>query len=144
MTQTQTKPSTMWWSDNPGIFSIEIDDVWDEVEPFIVKSLKYTDGKYLPEDIKKCLKDREMQLWVDGDPIHLAAITQIINYPQQTRLSIMFAGGKGIVHQWERYILPLAEWGRGKGCEKIEIYGRAGWEKVLPFKKIHTVLAYEI
>lgn len=148
----QIEFSTISLSDENRLYGVKsnaIDEVWEYVLPFIENSAAFSDGKYSASDIYENIRNQYMQLWVvfniKGD-VCAAVVTQIISYPQQKRLCIMFCGGLDI-HKWLHLIDLIFDFGRAKGCSSIEIYGRPGWEKILKdygFKKIHTVVKVDL
>lgn len=132
-----------------GVFSYNIDSVWHVIEPMLDKALKHADGKYTARSVKDALITKSMQMWVavtEKEIIKAFAITQIINYPDKKVLSIMFAGGVDMKN-WLHFIHILQNFGKFHDCLAIEIYGRAGWEKVLApygYEKIHSVYRLDI
>lgn len=131
-----------------GISYNHIDALWETILPYLIKTLEYCDNKYSIKNIYNCLKNRDMQLWVaHGDEGILSfGITQIINYPTQKRLGLLFIGGKELM-KWAHFCEPIKQWAKEQGCTSIECFGRPGWEplaKKYGFEKIHTVYKINI
>jgi hypothetical protein len=130
-----------------GVLSNAIDEVWAEVLPFVKAALIHGDGKYTSEFIYKCLKNRDMQLWIgcNNGPIRSCVITQILNYPACKRLGIILFGGESL-DEYLYFLKQIIESSKELGCESAEIFGRPAWErklKHLGFKKIQTVFKAE-
>jgi hypothetical protein len=113
---------------------------WPLAKPFIEKAIPYGDGKYCIDTVYNSLYNMDSQLWIVYENVKVvAAITTcIFNYPRSKRLIIEFCGGEDI-KSWLNVLDDLREFGKSHGCEKMEIIGRPGWEKILPFKKIQTI-----
>lgn len=141
----QTELTATYLSDNEliGIRHNQAHLLWHEVDPILRRALEYSDNKYSLEHVKKCVEERDMQLWVTFREGHVstAGVSQIVNYPCEKRLVILFLAGdsENLFSHWH----TISQWGKSQGCESCEIYGRPGWERKLEkigFKKIHTVL----
>jgi len=118
--------------------------VWPDVNGFILKALKYSDGKYNLSDIKEGIESGRMQLFiaVDNFPI-AAAVTEITDFPQKRVLSITLVGGERM-EEWLHLMNQLEAWAKDAGCEQIELFGRPGWEKVLGWDKTYTALKKDL
>lgn len=117
-----------------GVQHDEIDEFWPLIRHLIEKPLIRTGVKdFSPEDIRDAVKDRRMQCWIahkDGK-ILVAAITQILCYPQRKVLGVPFVGAeKGFLDDWLIHMETLKDYGREKGCGAVRIWGRKGWLKV--------------
>lgn len=125
-----------------------IDHVWPRIEHYIVKTLLYSDNKYDLDSIKKCLLERDMQLWIALQGVNILSytITRIVHYPKQQRLQIAFMGGEHL-NKWKHFVEDLMQWARDQGCVAIEASGRPGWERVwAPWggKKTHTMIKIDL
>jgi hypothetical protein len=131
-----------------GILSSEIDEAWPDVAPIIEKALPYSDGKYELEDIYKGIQSRDLQLWAasrEGKATSVM-VTKIIQYPKAKTLLMMIYAGEH-TDNMTQFLPPIYTWAKKLGCTDVEIYGRAGWERVLKdqgYEKIHTVLRRKI
>lgn len=109
-----------------------VDQVWGTVEPYLKKALKYTVGKYEPEDVRSLVVDYGYPLWIafDDEGIKGAVITRFIQYPRKKYLFLEFCGGRD-GFSWKAPMLDvLRSWAKDNGCDGIEGAGRAGWRKV--------------
>lgn len=93
-----------------------------------------------------------MQLWsygpLDGIPTALG-ITEIINYPQTKYCEIVLGAGRtGLpLDFWAQMMAHIERWAKSKGCDRVRVNGRPGWERVLgerDFHKTYTVLEKEL
>lgn len=126
-----------------GIPADDIDWIWPRVAPILERAINVSDGKYTLDQVHDYLNTRDMQLWVVEKTGRMlcVCVTQIINFPNKKVLLILFCAGEGMF-EWVRLIKPILAWGKNEGCASAEIYGRPGWEKVLPdfgFKKLSCV-----
>jgi hypothetical protein len=147
------KHSPMHSLDEPRLYGVlsnrvEFDQVWEEIRPMLLKTLEYSDGKYLPEDIYQSIKNNDMQLWVVYDKTGLLSfcITQILNYPQKKILSLPFVGGKEMF-RWLNLTEIIKEFAREKKCDFAEGYARDGWLKVLKplgFEKSYSIIKCDL
>lgn len=123
---------------------------WKDVSKYIETGMEYTDGKYVLEDIKEAILTQSLILWVVYNDEEKRAqgcvLTEIYEYPQKRCLMIFLLAGD----DFEKIVtlLPdLMEYGKGRGCQCLEFYGRSGWERILAehnFEKIHTVMRLNI
>lgn len=112
-----------------GVPAEHIDNIWQYVEGEI-KRLCDVDGLYAPEDIKKSLKERSMQLWVYAPKdLQALCVTEIITYPRMKICKVGAAGNKR--DDWHGFMSVIEAWAREQGCDKMHIHARKGWAKVL-------------
>ena len=102
------------------------------IHDYLVKTAKYTHGRFNAEDIKQNLLNTEKQLWVayKGVQIYGFVVTEIVEYPQMRTLMMHFTGG---IHlkKWKNDMLKtLQKFAKEFNCNVIESYGRKGWGKV--------------
>lgn len=132
-----------------GIKSYEVDNYWELVRDLIDDSLKYSDGKYTSEDIRRMIFRKEMQLWIVIDIEHTitaAIITQIVNFPCKRVLLFVLVSGSDF-DEWKHCLTTFINFAKYSNCHSIEGYGRPGWEKKirkLGFTKIHTIYRLEL
>jgi hypothetical protein len=126
-----------------GVQSSDIDFVWDKVVPLIERAIYYSYGKWESEDVYHAIKNKDMQLWLilDGINIKACIVTQILVYPKDKILMIVFASGSEC-HEWVYTINEFREYAKEHGCSSVEFYGRDGWWKKmkhLGIKKVYSV-----
>ncbi len=131
-----------------GILHSHVDEAWPDVAPIIEKAIQYTDGKYNLDDILKGVKSRELQLWTASreEKVTSAMVTKIVQYPQAKTLLMMIYAGEH-TRNMTQFLQPIYAWAKELGCTDVNIYGRAGWERVLNdqgYKKVFTVLGMKL
>jgi hypothetical protein len=125
-----------------GIPAHVINDVWDEVRPWIAAACKTSRGKFDENDIRLGLLERDDQLWIWRSPTAYAVgITRITNYPKQRVCTIRIVTGRNR-REWEKECVSHIErWAKAQGCDAMELQARPGWEKALPeYDKTHVYL----
>jgi len=123
-----------------GIKVKDIESVWGEVRPLIESALDYGDGKFTAQSIKRSLKKKEMQLWMEGQNV---GVTRIDIYPAKKVCTVMFGAGFDL-SVFENGIKVIEAWAREKGCDSIEIWGRKGWIRILGYTHIHSAIGKEL
>jgi hypothetical protein len=79
------------------------------------------------EDIQRMIAAGEAQLWVGAGA---AMVTLVEDDPLERRLLIWLAGGA--LSELTETLLPQAErWAKARGCRRMLVIGRAGWERAL-------------
>jgi hypothetical protein len=72
-----------------------------------------------------------------------AGILEFVEYPKYKSCRIWLAGGK--MDELINIYPDIQKWAKSKGCKKIEIIGRKGWERVFKdHKKVAVVLLKEL
>lgn len=132
-----------------GVPAKQIDLIWSDVEPLLKSAIvRSAIDKYQTEDIYKSLLAQDMQLWVAYDKKGLCAIeiTQIINYPRQKVLMLVFTAGRDS-ETWLPFVDVLKQFAESHNCNSLEGFGRPGWEKLsksFGFKKISTLYKFDL
>ena len=145
--QTDILPTPSSRSRLFGVLSNSIPEYWPEVSPFIQKALVYGDGKYDLRYIYESLLSRKMQLWVSltgdhvtGDhEVEACGITEIVHYPLKCVCNVFLIAGRNM-ENWLHFEENIESWAKENGCKSIECHGRPGWEKIVNWEKIDTVL----
>lgn len=126
-----------------GIPSHFVENVWDEVEPWIKRACERGGDKYTPEDIKGHLVNQEMQLWTyRDDELRLVCVTEIVNYPRKKYARIFIATGKDR-EKWLPFMSVIKGWAKAQGCDGIETFARRGWFRAF-YKKAGWEHTHEI
>lgn len=121
--------------------SHEINLIWPEIEPMIIKVLKKCEEDYTIESIKDSLLEKKIQLWTSYNRgIEAFILTHIAIYPNHKICEIFMCGGANL-HNWLRFLPNLKEWALNLDCKYIRFQGRTGWERKLPnFKKTKIIM----
>ena len=97
---------------------------FERARPFLQKALDHAGNTHTLEDVEAALAKGLVQWWPGENS---AAVTEIIQYPQQRALHFWLAGGN--LSELES-MYPAAEaWGREHGCTVATTSGRPGWER---------------
>lgn len=118
-----------------------IDRFWPFAEPYVKRALDHTSGEFLPDDIRRLLKDRVIQLWlVSEDARIIAAVTtEIVVYPNRRHLRVITLSGSR-APEWTPLVdTILSNFAKAENCHAIEAFVRKGYVPVLKrYKFQHT------
>ncbi len=114
------------------VLSKDIDDVWDDVIPFLKAALEVEGNLFLVDDIYYKIIRREMQLWVAfcTGKLRVFGITTIRVFPQKKIATLVYVGGHDMP-SWEHLIHHIHDFAKSNDCSEIEVCGRTGWERAL-------------
>ncbi|PVX77165.1 hypothetical protein [Paraburkholderia unamae] len=127
-----------------GIQKHLIDEVWDEVRPWIAAACKRNRGKYDENDIRIGLLEGEDQLWIwRTETAYAIGITRLCNYPKQRVCTIRIVTGTNAA-EWQDQAMPvIRQWAKANGCAAMELCARKGWARRLKkqgFEMTHVYL----
>lgn len=127
-----------------GIPHTSIDDVWDEVRPWIERAAETTRGKWDAQDIRIGLLTGDDQLWIWKSPTAFAVgITRLANYPKQRVCTLRIVTGTNMAEWAQPCIETIEAWARANGCQAMEFQARPGWRRFLcarGYDKTHEYL----
>lgn len=110
--------------------------------PWIEAALEYTGTPRTHElsDIRDAILVSKMQFWPGQ---RSAAVTEVAVYPRLTACRIFLAGGD--LEELKLIEKHICDWAKHIGCSRVEIAGRAGWQRALPgYVRASTWLTKEI
>lgn len=109
--------------------------VWPEVEAWIASAVDKNQGDESTLDVFVGIARGHYSLW-KGDGF--AAVTQIVNYPRQRVLTILYIGGdlSKIITMFDE----AKAWCRANKVDVLRTYGRNGWERVTGLKQVGVIL----
>jgi hypothetical protein len=110
-----------------GVLPQDVPNVWGFAKPLIARALKYSRGKFRPNDYYPGLLNGSMQLWVNDES---AALTEITIYPHRKICNLVACGGANLAHI-RRDLAVIEKWAKEKGCDGMRIEGRPGWKATL-------------
>lgn len=115
-----------------GIQPDQIDEEWHEIGPILQRAIDRSRGRSNNDDVLKALRNAEMQLWVARDEFELLGVwvTRLVKYPDTKVCEILFASGAAIQKWCDPGLNVIEEWARSCGCERVEIIGRQGWQRM--------------
>lgn len=131
-----------WFGVAPGQIGIW----WALAAPFVERALAQGRGEMIPEDVRRFLASRAMQLWLLWDgAVRGALVTEIANHPRK-RICVLrlFAADPGLRAAWMRLAPAIESWAKAQGCAAIEVFGRPGWAKILGYELKQVVLSKEL
>lgn len=114
-------------------------NVWPSVEQWVKDAIAHNQGDENALDVLIAIARGHYGLWVDP---HFAAVTQVVNYPRQRVLTILYIGGD------LSKIVPLFDeaksWCRANKIDVLRTFGRAGWERVTGLERVGAILQSRI
>ena len=99
---------------------------------------------YELEDILARLVARDAQLWIAGDPVMAAVVTELNQLPRQLVCTVWLCGGENVLKWWEPMKSTIIKWAKDNGCSAVEIIGRPGWERLLKVNRTQVVMRLEL
>jgi hypothetical protein len=113
----------------------ELRAVWPKVAPLLLRAIPYTSGRTDLRSIFGALQDERQWLWIafdDGDKAVVAAfVTHLAKYSKGSALVIDCAGGGQMTHWLAIASRVFRRCAADLGAERVELYGRKGWARVL-------------
>lgn len=100
---------------------------WARCAPWLAAALAHAGNTHALTDVERMVADREAQFWPGRAS---AAVTTIQDDPLETRVLIWLAGG-ALGELAGPQIARIERWARARGCRRMLIVGRAGWERAL-------------
>ena len=109
--------------------------IWDKVGPMLQKVVDHTEGELLPEDFLDNIVNGYMHLWlsVEDTEITMVMVTQIIEYPRRKTLRIIAIAGENFKETHSQFNDMIESFAIQAGCSGLELWGRKGWKKMLPY-----------
>jgi len=107
--------------------------VWPQVEEFIDRAVRTTDGKFTTQSVYKDAKRGFYTLWiiVRDDVIMMMFTTRILEYPTRRGLAVDWAGGSNMMKVLDLWVATLREYAINNNCSHLEGYGRKAWGRCL-------------
>lgn len=112
----------------------KLSEFWPHVENFLKRALEASVGEDTLEEIRDDLfADRALLwlVWDDERKTILAAATTKLVASKRGKTCIIAACAGQDLRRWAKFIEELEAFARAEGCEKMRVYGRAGWERLL-------------
>jgi len=123
----------------------EVDNIWPLARDLVQLACE-TNGAFDAEDIKNFCKQGAMQLWLvidETDQVLATVVTELRNYPNFKVCDARIVTGRDM-NTWQHHVADLEIWAKQKGCKKMELFARPGWEKVMkPYGYVKTHVQIE-
>ena len=118
----------------------EVDAAWQRNRADLLEALARAGGTHDEGDVLAGILGGSLQLWA-GE--RSAIVTELIAYPRLTALRLFLAGGD--LEELAAMERELAGRAQRAGIGRLEIGGRAGWERALPgYRRLCVCLVKEI
>lgn len=122
--------------------------IWPKVLKFVVRGLRYSDGKLDANDVLQSCLCETMLLWAvyNDSEVTGCFVTQLSEYPKGRRVCILALSTSdfdGMMTHWPKF----KKWAISNDADSIELLGRDGWLKKLPkygFEPIHQVMRVKL
>lgn len=115
------------------------------VAPLLKRACDHSGGRFAPEHIMHGLQEGFFQLWGvarDRDLL-CVCVTMLHTYPTGLKtVEIILLGGDQKEALYP-FLKTLATFGADNGCERVEFFGRRGFERDLPEARA-TARLYEV
>jgi len=122
-----------------------IDEFWPHVAPLIKAAMVRGAITDVAEVIDAVLAGRAL-VWIawNGVTIRAAAVTQLSTVHHARFCTIVACGGEHR-HEWLPLIAGLERYAKSENCIAIRIFGRRGWERLLPdYRPARVLLQKEL
>ena len=113
----------------------QVRTAWPTIAPLLAKALPYAAGRTNLRAVFTAALEERQWLWVafedDERTISAAFVTHLAQYPGCAALVIDLAGGSRM-RGWLRIAsATFRNCARDMGADRVELYGRPGWARVL-------------
>lgn len=107
---------------------------WKLALGFLHSAIAWTGGRFTPANVREDLELGRSQLWacIEDAQLYAAAVTQILIYPTGESLGVLYLGGVDSELWGEQLTKALVEFAQERGSQRLELFGRKGWERKLP------------
>jgi hypothetical protein len=109
-----------------------VHEIWPKVSPLIFVAMK-RGGLGSFKVVEKETLNGNYLLWLamDGNKLFGAAITSLEKTEWNKSCVIVACGGQDVAN-WIGCIDKIQDYAKAEGCDRVLIYGRQGWEHMLP------------
>ncbi|MET1083306.1 MAG: hypothetical protein ABWY12_09710 [Burkholderiales bacterium] len=107
---------------------------WKLALGFLHSAIAWTGGRFTPATVLADLELGRSQLWaaVEDAQLYAVAVTQILIYPGGESVGVLYLGGVDSERWGDLLTDALLEYARERNCQRLELFGRKGWERKLP------------
>lgn len=116
-----------------------IPEVWREVDRLLRPAMQRT-GEMPMRDLLGALLNGRFLLWVAvGERLEAVAVTEVAE-TTVGKVCVVVACGGSKLKRWIGLLNGIEQYAQAEGCERMRIYGRKGWVRVLPAYKAKRVI----
>jgi len=103
----------------------EVPELWRLVKPEIERAIA-NGCQWNMQEIHDRITDGRMQLWIYGEhEIDAVLVTRCTDH------CLLLACAGYNMHRWLRHLSLIEVFARQMDCQRMELHGRRGWQKVL-------------
>lgn len=123
-----------------GIQKDELEIFWYDALELLRPALAMN-GDFTATSIKRALDKGDLQLWVhfSGESMNMAVVTELADFALRRVCIIWLIGGEDR-NEWLNHRETIHAWAKDKGAQVTRLYGREGWQKVLPDYHLRGVI----
>lgn len=107
----------------------EATTVWPSIEEYVRQANSFGGGKFAPHHWLAKILNGQAELLV-SPTLKTAVVCEPQQFPLRRVYMIVLLGGEGGCN-WDNYMQVFEERSRVFGCTALEVYGRAGWKKIV-------------
>lgn len=126
-----------------GIFSDDVTRLWPVLEPFVVRALANSGGRYEPVHVMNAAVNGEMQVWVVAENLEVepkaAVVTEVRTYPTGLKELNIFGVAGWEAAGWRHLVSQLEQYARNSGCKVAIGCGRPGWGRFIGWPERYRV-----
>ncbi len=112
---------------------------WDRCAPWLQAALDRSGNTHALEDVRAAVRAGAATFW-PGRACCL--VTEVVQYPRK-RVAVLWLAGGDL-----RELCAMAgfvrRWAKDNGCDRMQITGRPGWQRVLGARAAGTILTEEL
>jgi hypothetical protein len=117
-----------------------VSEYWPHVKHLIQRAISRTDLNCFC-DIEDAVLNGDDLLWIvwDGKKV-LCAATTSLTITEMSKVCILTACGGEDMNQWIPLFSQIEAYAKAEKCKSVRIYGRRGWQRVLPEYHVKHVI----
>ena len=122
---------------------------WSLYKPMVDKALEHGVGETTSHLLFVECMNLTGQLWVMEDSegwVKGVGITRFLQYSNYKQLQVVTLTGKDLLKDIKKYEKCIEHFAKNTGCKNVSVYGRKGWDRILPkeYKLAYHVYIKEV
>lgn len=120
-----------------------IETLWPSLKAKLAPAIERSRGLLTERNTRDKCAAGQWQCWVaySDSTLKAAVVTRIMTAPSGLKLLDAILAGGDDRRLWQRPIVErLKDFARDEGCEKFQLLGRKGWERVYPEFKVEQII----